>query len=1389
MVSSVGQDPSSGIPSAQVVAVEVTFTEGPPQIGTGFLVSDRLVITAEHCTRDRANTRPARRIRVHSGDARGTVEADKVASSQSLDIAVLRLLDAASWAVGIAPPRYARVDRTRTGRLEDCHAIGYPLIQRDPEKRTRDTAEFHGTIYQTDERESGRLLVREALINPGAVIAPATPSGMADTRQSPTPWDGMSGALVFYQDCALGVVIEHHPRQGSSALLLTAFDTLVARAETDPDAGAVATALGLGPRIDLPVVRRRSGGTEQPQADRAKGHTAPVQMPLPTEYLARLPGEQRNPLAWANRPGLTALRDYLTPGEAIAVLGPLISAPLYPMPQDLVRDLIEEAAPILADREIATFQSLAEQRPEDVVEILRERIGGRAYSQFLDRAFGPRSDPASGRTWTLAHELVCRCAFKGIISTNCDPGIAHARLHVRPNVSDTGFTMWRDDGPSLNKWRTPDAFRDELPILYAHGFSEHRDSIVFAASDYQRAYDSKLSRVLRELIETRHLVWLGFTLEDQQIVTILRNVGLGSGLSNDREMEPRHVMVVPWDPAGVHNDPRILARAAQISSGADLVLYPAPQKDHSALLTLLGELADSDFPAIAERGRPDSAVAVPGARLPLTWVPERTDSEFFTGRAEELSILDRWADDPQVSVIGVTAIGGSGKTALVSRWIADQGPAVRRRAQGIFGWSFLADPSVEHWAAALREWAGREFGEPVVMGQHPADAVLELLYRVPAVLVLDGLEVVQNPVRPGAPDRLLSGALREVLTSACQRKHTGLIILTSRFPFPDLEPFEGSRARMMELTPLTTADGAALLAARGGSWLDLPERVELTELTGRHALTLEVLAGMLESHPSPNDLRELRSRLADPVADSRRVGRVLEFRAQRLSAKERFLLATISLFARPVSATTVLAVARHETFHGTLAGWNSADVMTNARRLDGLVSVQPDGTLSTHPLVRDAFRPLALGAAKVAAEVALTDVPGGPVTSRADALRVVESIELLLAAEQWDDADHLYRQRTGDGEVWLRLPAPRLGQRAATAFTDRGQLSGLRLPPRRMGFYLASVGLYAMMAGEIVTARRYLTASVNHHRDANDPVNFSRALCNLADCLSDLGEDVSAATAAAEALRVAMRRGDVVGAGICHAYLGRLACMRGEIIEAEDHFIQADKIQVRFHQAGEHLSSLPGIWWADFLARTGRPGPARVLTERNRDISGGNDRDGAQCAWMLGRLTAAEGDLTGGRALLDQAADCFREGEMLPELARLLPDMADCARADGDLEAAEAHIEDALSVAMPRNILPSILAALAVRASIYADRFMNSRDPGFLRLGIDDAEDAHRRATRGRRFAWEELSAAQALARLDELAQTNNGWAEKARSLRCRLTPDLESDPLAIVMREVAPEA
>jgi hypothetical protein len=173
----------------------------------------------------------------------------------------------------------------------------------------------------------------------------------------------------------------------------------------------------------------------------------------PLAYLTRLPKEQQTLLARVNEPGWSALTEYLASGDAIAFLGAGASAPLYPLWAGLIGELIDAAGERLTTSEAVTCRGLAADSAEEVVQILKDHLRGTGYLEALRQALRVRTDPESGRSWTAVQELVCRCMFKGIVTTNYDRGIVDARMRVRPGASGTGFITW-DDALNLDRWRT-----------------------------------------------------------------------------------------------------------------------------------------------------------------------------------------------------------------------------------------------------------------------------------------------------------------------------------------------------------------------------------------------------------------------------------------------------------------------------------------------------------------------------------------------------------------------------------------------------------------------------------------------------------------------------------------------------------------------------------------------------------------------------------------------------------------------------------------------------------------------------------------------------------------------------------------------------------------------
>jgi hypothetical protein len=316
------------------------------------------------------------------------------------------------------------------------------------------------------------------------------------------------------------------------------------------------------------------------------------------DYLRGLSQAETALLERVNAPGLAALKKHLDSGKAVAFLGAGASAPLYPVWEHVIHELVDTAALRGLDRAKAeTYRSIAKQNPDSVVELVKRQLGEAHYRETLRTMFEPRHDPASDNTFTPVHEHVCRCAFAGVVTTNYDTGIVQARW-ARRGTSPLGGVTTLSDETALDAWKNGDVFtQSELPVLYAHGHYNSPEHIVLATSDYRRTYAGKLSLVLARLVESQRLVWIGFSFADQRIKAILDKVAQHTGTLANPGGPARHVAVMGWDPTGGY-DPHTLRDLAEIDYCADLVLYPAPHGDRTALVRLLSGLAEHRSPRV-----------------------------------------------------------------------------------------------------------------------------------------------------------------------------------------------------------------------------------------------------------------------------------------------------------------------------------------------------------------------------------------------------------------------------------------------------------------------------------------------------------------------------------------------------------------------------------------------------------------------------------------------------------------------------------------------------------------------------------------------------------------------------------------------------------------------
>jgi hypothetical protein len=156
------------------------------------------------------------------------------ASGSGPDLALVEIDDPA---VDLPPMGLARVDRDGpTGEpVERCYAIGYPWFAEAPSPvAVRDTVEAIGVVPPLSKLAAGLLSVQVS-------ISPR-PLPPEQTSLGESQWSGMSGAPVLATGRLLGVVTEHAPREGPSAITAVPLTAL----ESDP------AHPGWGPGVEYP---------------------------------------------------------------------------------------------------------------------------------------------------------------------------------------------------------------------------------------------------------------------------------------------------------------------------------------------------------------------------------------------------------------------------------------------------------------------------------------------------------------------------------------------------------------------------------------------------------------------------------------------------------------------------------------------------------------------------------------------------------------------------------------------------------------------------------------------------------------------------------------------------------------------------------------------------------------------------------------------------------------------------------------------------------------------------------------------------------------------------------------------------------------------------------
>lgn len=405
----------------------------------------------------------------------------------------------------------------------------------------------------------------------------------------------------------------------------------------------------------------------------------------------------------------------------------------------------------------------------------------------------------------------------------------------------------------------------------------------------------------------------------------------------------------------------------------------------------------------------------------------------FVGRLQEAQKIDDFWNSPAAGVLCLVGIGGAGKTAIVAEFLSRVSNTDTRPSH-LLVWSFYDDTDCEAMLSTAYEYFAGETRKEV-KGAGWLHLLRETLAVLPRpLLVLDGLERIQRIEHRRIHDRHRFGELEDtLLRDLLKRIASGAgrckAIITTRFPLVDLERWSAQGFIQLDLDQLDEGSAVELLARHGVKGTADSHR-RLTEVYGRHALTLDHLGSLLvryfDGDPSrAPTLGSLEHRGRD--AQARRLSSIFRAYEEQLPPDELAVLSRLCVFRSGITADLFVSVfvrtggADREVY---LTGQAEIDVRET---LDSLVLqhlVIRDGrqVYTVHPAVRDHFyttftQPAHLHEAIGQHLASLTARPGSQYPSDKSTLDHLEELLFhMAAAGLTDQAARMYHERIGG--VW-----------------------------------------------------------------------------------------------------------------------------------------------------------------------------------------------------------------------------------------------------------------------------------------------------------------------------------------------------------------------------------
>ncbi|HQZ66540.1 MAG TPA: TIR domain-containing protein [Planctomycetaceae bacterium] len=508
-----------------------------------------------------------------------------------------------------------------------------------------------------------------------------------------------------------------------------------------------------------------------------------------------------------------------------------------------------------------------------------------------------------------------------------------------------------------------------------------------------------------------------------------------------------------------------------------------------------------------------------------------------------------WWRDGGRGVCALVGMGGAGKTAIADRFLnelLDDTSTTRQRGslpESVFVYSFYDDDKPENFFRYLQIWL--EGTSSPDKQKSPTQLMFDIQQHS-GLMILDGLERVQESGARGGFGRLTSPSLRDLLNHIASGSARRLsVLVTSRFPLTDLRDSQPRFFRTIAIDQIDVAAGIALLRDRGVRGTDM-QLAPIVEHCGRHALTIDLVGGYINEygHGDPSTplnlgtAEELQAEAEQEPDDNKRAvlkqgirfARIAQrYREAMLSSDEAALalLERICLFRLPIDCETLAAIftgPAAELVSGKALASLNADQLR--KKVDWLVHMRivekaqfvsannengtPNLSYTIHPAVRDGFLSGIGRKAAVASheavfqrlEFSLGHIPGVKWSDSATLDLLEEIMHHTIRAGHVHEGWGFYWRTGRFGNLGRRLGQNERGRRLCSEFVD-GSNEVLITDAVDQSYLFNNLALFNRELGDLKAAIRYFEKSVIVREMTGHSVALG--LRNLSLCLHKMG--------------------------------------------------------------------------------------------------------------------------------------------------------------------------------------------------------------------------------------------------------------------------------------------